>query len=101
MEFFDVGAVVWILRKCVWWVPDFTVEKYADTLTELDRQMRRGEPVIAHSTPHLIRAQRWSQQPMDLLVGNLTSVTASDLGADADLVALRVGQYDEPWLSLV
>lgn len=21
MEFFDIGAVVWILRKCVWWVP--------------------------------------------------------------------------------
>lgn len=25
MEFHDVGAVVWILRKCVWWVPDFSV----------------------------------------------------------------------------
>ena len=21
MEFFDIGAVVWTLRKCVWWVP--------------------------------------------------------------------------------
>ncbi|HZZ97664.1 MAG TPA: methyltransferase domain-containing protein [Jatrophihabitantaceae bacterium] len=58
MEFFDVGAVVWILRRCVWWVPDFTVEKYIDKLTELDRQMRRGEPFIAHSTRHLIQAQR-------------------------------------------
>jgi hypothetical protein len=28
MEFYDVGAVVWILRKCVWWVPDFSVERY-------------------------------------------------------------------------
>ena len=25
MEFLDVGAVVWVLRKCVWWVPDFSV----------------------------------------------------------------------------
>jgi hypothetical protein len=25
MEFYDVGAIVWILRKCVWWVPDFSV----------------------------------------------------------------------------
>jgi SAM-dependent methyltransferase len=58
MEFFDVGAVVWILRKCVWWVPDFTVEKYYGTLAELDGRMRRGEPFIAHSTRHLIEARR-------------------------------------------
>lgn len=24
MELFDIGAVVYPLRKCVWWVPDFT-----------------------------------------------------------------------------
>lgn len=23
MEFFDIGAVVYTLRKCAWWVPDF------------------------------------------------------------------------------
>ncbi|MEO6955638.1 MAG: hypothetical protein ABI137_02755 [Antricoccus sp.] len=28
MEFFDVGAVVWILRKYVWWVPDSSVANY-------------------------------------------------------------------------
>ena len=58
MEFYDVGAVVWILRKCVWWVPDFSVDTYLDTLGELDDQMRRGKPVVAHSTRHLIEAQR-------------------------------------------
>lgn len=58
MEFYDVGAIVWILRKCVWWVPDFSVGKYVDVLTELDLQMRRGEPVVAHSTRHLIEARR-------------------------------------------
>lgn len=58
MEFFDVGAVVWILRKCVWWVPDFSVEGYRDRLKELDEQMRAGRPFIAHSTRHLIDAQR-------------------------------------------
>lgn len=58
MEFFDIGAVVWILRKCVWWVPDFTVERYRDKLLQLDRQMRREGPFIAHSTRHLIEAQR-------------------------------------------
>ena len=58
MEFFDVGAVVWILRKCVWWVPDFSVDAYRDELAELDAQMRRGMPFVATSTRHLIDAQR-------------------------------------------
>ncbi len=58
MEFFDVGAVVWILRKCVWWVPEFTVEKYHEALAQLDTQMRNGERFVAHSTRHLIEARR-------------------------------------------
>ncbi|WP_249320467.1 class I SAM-dependent methyltransferase [Delftia acidovorans] len=58
MVFHDVGAVVWILRKCVWWVPDFSVEKYRNALLALDRQMREGQPFVAHSTRHLIEAQR-------------------------------------------
>lgn len=62
MEFHDVGAVVWILRKCVWWVPDFTVEKYLTKLRELDLQMRSGSPVIAYSTRHLIEARRPAPQ---------------------------------------
>lgn len=60
MEFFDVGAVVWILRKCVWWVPDFTVERYEPELRALDAWMRAGQPFVAHSTRHLIDAQRAS-----------------------------------------
>jgi SAM-dependent methyltransferase len=58
LEFFDVGAIVWILRKCVWWVPDFTVARYEDKLHELDAQMRQGEPFVAHSARHLIVARR-------------------------------------------
>jgi hypothetical protein len=58
MEFFDVGAVVWILRKCVWWVPDFSVDKYVDKLLDLDAQMRNGKPFVAHSARHLIEARR-------------------------------------------
>lgn len=58
MELHDIGAVVWLLRKCVWWVPDFSVEKYRRTLLELDAQVRRGEPIVAHSTRHLIEARR-------------------------------------------
>lgn len=58
MTFYDVGAIVWILRKCVWWVPDFSVDGYRGVLIELDAQIRRGDPVVAHSTRHLIEARR-------------------------------------------
>jgi hypothetical protein len=58
MEFFDVGAVVWILRKCVWWVPDFSADRYRDKLRELDARMRDAHPFVAHSTRHLIEARR-------------------------------------------
>lgn len=58
MEFFDIGAIVWILRKCVWWVPDFTVERHEATLRRLDARLRRGQPVVAHSSRHLVVARR-------------------------------------------
>lgn len=58
MVFHDVGAVIWTLRKCVWWVPDFSVQKYHGKLFALDAQMRQGIPFVAHSTRHLIEARR-------------------------------------------
>jgi hypothetical protein len=58
MEFFDIGAVVYILRKCVWWVPDFSVARYRTTLKRLDAQIRRDGAFVAHSTRYLIEARR-------------------------------------------
>lgn len=58
MEFFDVGAVVWILRKCVWWVPDFDVNRYSERLLEMDETLRSEGVFVAHSTRHLMRARR-------------------------------------------
>lgn len=58
MEFRDVGAVVWTLRKCVWWVPDFSVTRYEPELRALDSQLRQGDPFVAHSTRHLIEVRR-------------------------------------------
>ncbi len=58
MEFFDVGAVVYLLRRCVWWVPDFTVERYRDRLRRMDRQIRVDGAFVAHSTRTLIEARR-------------------------------------------
>lgn len=56
MEFFDVGAVVWILRKCVWWVPDFTAERYLGELRRLDAHIREHGSFVAHSTRTLFEA---------------------------------------------
>ena len=58
MEFFDIGAVVWILRKCVWWVPAFSVERYHDELVQLDARIRRDGAFVAHSTRHLVEVRR-------------------------------------------
>lgn len=57
-EFFDIGAVVYILRKCVWWVPDFTVERYREPLERLDAHIRERGAFVAHSTRTLIEATR-------------------------------------------
>jgi hypothetical protein len=58
MEFFDIGAVVYILHKCIWWVPDFRVDRYHRNLERLDAQIRRDGVFAAHSTRYLIEAQR-------------------------------------------
>lgn len=58
MEFFDVGAVVWILRKCVWWVPDFDVRTYRDRLLAMDALIRREGSFVAYSSRHLVRARK-------------------------------------------
>lgn len=41
LEFFDVGAMVFFLRKVVWTVPDFTVDRYRTRLRELHDQIGR------------------------------------------------------------
>ncbi len=59
MEFFDIGAVVYILRKCVWWVPDFTVDRYRDTLRRMDARIRAEGRFVAQSTRHLFDLRRY------------------------------------------
>jgi hypothetical protein len=58
MEFFDIGAVVYILRKCVWWIPDFTVDRYREGLERLDAHIRERGAFVAHSTRTLIEGRR-------------------------------------------
>jgi SAM-dependent methyltransferase len=58
MEIFDVGAVVYLLRKVIWWVPGFTVEGHGDRLRALHDLIQREGPFVAYSTRHLIEARR-------------------------------------------
>ncbi|MGW3077969.1 methyltransferase domain-containing protein [Kitasatospora sp. NPDC001132] len=58
MEFRDIGAVVYFLRKVIWMVPGFTVDAYWDRLRELDAQIRAKGPFVAHSARFLIEARK-------------------------------------------
>ncbi|MFI5714537.1 class I SAM-dependent methyltransferase [Nocardia sp. NPDC051750] len=58
MEFNDVGAVVYFLRKVVWMVPGFTIEAHLDRLHRLHDQIRQHGPFVAHSTRTLIQAEK-------------------------------------------
>lgn len=58
MEFFDIGAVVYFLRKVVWTVPDFTVDRYRARLRDLHEKIQTDGVFLAHSSRHLIEARK-------------------------------------------
>ncbi len=58
IEIHDVAAVVYLLRKVIWWVPDFSVERYRDRLRDLHELIQRDGPFVASSARHLIEARR-------------------------------------------
>lgn len=58
IEFFDVGAIVYFLRKVIWTVPDFTVERYRAKLAELDERIQTGGPIVSYSRRYLIEARK-------------------------------------------
>jgi SAM-dependent methyltransferase len=58
IEFHDVGAVVWFLRKVIWMVPGFTVAAYRDRLRALHELIEAEGPFVAHSARYLIEARK-------------------------------------------
>lgn len=58
MELLDIGAVVHLLRKVIWWVPGFTVEQHEPRLRALHEVIQRDGRFVAHSTRHLVEARR-------------------------------------------
>jgi SAM-dependent methyltransferase len=56
--FFDVAAVVYFLRKVIWTVPDFTVEKYRDRLLAMHNRIQTDGGFHSHSQRFLIEAKK-------------------------------------------
>ncbi|MGC5014396.1 class I SAM-dependent methyltransferase [Streptosporangium sp. DT93] len=58
MAFLDVGAVIYFLRKVIWIVPGFTVDRHRDRLRELHDRIRDEGPFTARATRFLIEARK-------------------------------------------
>ena len=56
LAFFDVGAVVFFLRKVVWTVPGFTVDRYRLRLRELHERIEQDGPFRSTMSRTLIEA---------------------------------------------
>lgn len=57
IEFFDVAAVVYFLRKVIWTVPGFTVELYRDRLRDIHEIILRDGAFVSHSARILLEAR--------------------------------------------
>lgn len=57
VEFFDVAAVAYFLRKVVWTVPDFTVERFLPRLRAVHQQIIAQGSFVSHSKRVLIEAR--------------------------------------------
>jgi SAM-dependent methyltransferase len=58
VEFFDVAAVVYFLKKVLWTVPGFTVAGYAEPLARMHEHIQRHGSFVSHSQRFLVEAQR-------------------------------------------
>ncbi|WP_329108098.1 class I SAM-dependent methyltransferase [Micromonospora sp. NBC_01699] len=56
--FHDIGAVVHFLRKVIWIVPGFTVERYRDELAALHRRIEADGPFVAYARRILVEARK-------------------------------------------
>ena len=61
LAFFDVGAMVFFLRKVVWTVPDFTVDRYRARLKDLHEQIDRDGAFHTTMSRTLFEARKPAQ----------------------------------------
>lgn len=58
VEFLDVAAVVYFLRKVLWTVPDFTVERYKDRLAAMHAHIEEHGSFVSTAQRMLVEARR-------------------------------------------
>ncbi len=58
VEFYDVGAVVYFLRKVLWTVPGFTVDRYREQLAQMHEHIRAHGSFVSHAQRFLIEARK-------------------------------------------
>jgi SAM-dependent methyltransferase len=58
VSFEDIAAIVVFLRKVLWTVPKFTVERYRTRLADLHQLIQRDGPFISHSQRLLVNASK-------------------------------------------
>jgi SAM-dependent methyltransferase len=58
VEFFDVAAVVYFLRKALWTVPGFKSDSYITQLEQLHQVIESEGSFVSHSTRFLIEARK-------------------------------------------
>ena len=56
--FFDIGAVVYFLRKVIWTVPDFSTDRYRERLKLLHNYIEQHGSFRSHSRRFLIEARK-------------------------------------------
>jgi SAM-dependent methyltransferase len=58
MEFLDIGAVVYFLRKVIWMVPGFSVDASRDRLRDMHELIEEQGSFVTYSTRYLIEARK-------------------------------------------
>ncbi len=58
IEFFDVGAVIYFLRKVIWAIPGFTVTDYHGKLLALHQRIQADGPFVTSTSRVLIEARK-------------------------------------------
>lgn len=58
VEFFDVGAVVYFLRKVLWTVPGFTIDRYRTELARMHQHIEANGSFVSYSRRFLVEATR-------------------------------------------
>lgn len=57
-RFSDVGAIVYYLKAIPWQIPDFSVDRYAESLLELERRIQSEGKLLVRSHRFLLRATK-------------------------------------------